>query len=144
MIDCVAVSYRSSFALRNDASELSSMTEWIVGACKAAGISDKTSFALQLCLEEAVANIMEHSRGEARAREIIASIVREASDIVLTVEDDGAQFDSTQVAAPRREHTLADAPVGGLCIPLMRKFASSIEYRRKDGGNQLRLTFAVA
>jgi len=144
MIDCVDASYRSSLALRNDASELPRMTEWIVGASKAAGISDKTSFALQLCLEEAVANIMEHSRGDAGARQIVASIVREASDIVLTVDDDGAAFDPTQLSAADRGHTLDDTPVGGLGIPLMRKFANDIKYRRKDGGNQLRLTFAVA
>jgi anti-sigma regulatory factor (Ser/Thr protein kinase) len=144
MIDCVDAPYRSFLVLRNDADEFARMTQWILRVCNAAGLATKTAFALQLCLEEAVTNIVEHGEGDARATEIVASVERDQADVVLTVEDDGGPFDSTKVAAPQRRQTLEDSPVGGLGIHLMRQFASGVEYRREGGRNHLRLTFSGA
>jgi|SRR5215471_505739 anti-sigma regulatory factor (Ser/Thr protein kinase) len=142
MIDCTDAPNRSVLVLRNDAGESARMTDWILGVCKSAGIATKTAYALQLCLEEAVSNIVEHGRGAAPATEIVASVMREHSGVVLTVEDDGTAFDPTQFAAPRRGETLEELPVGGLGIPLMRRFADSVDYLREGGRNHLRLTFA--
>jgi len=61
------------------------MTEWILGVCKSAGFASKTAYALQLCLEEAVSNIIEHGRSAARATQIIASVTREGDDAILTI-----------------------------------------------------------
>jgi anti-sigma regulatory factor (Ser/Thr protein kinase) len=144
MIDCADAPYRSALVLRNDASELVRMTEWILGVCKAIGLPTRTAFALQLCLDEAVANIIEHGHGDARAREIVAGVARERSDIVLTIEDDGGPFDLTTIPAPQRRKSLEDTPIGGLGIHLIRQFANAIEYRREGGRNRLRLTFAGA
>jgi anti-sigma regulatory factor (Ser/Thr protein kinase) len=120
------------------------MTEWIVSVCKSAGFAAKTAYALQLCLEEAVSNIIEHSPSAARATQIIASVTREGGDAILTIEDDGAAFDPTQVAALQTSDTLEDLPVGGLGIHLMRQFAGSVDYRRESGRNHLRLRIAGA
>jgi anti-sigma regulatory factor (Ser/Thr protein kinase) len=144
MIDCVDATYRSFLVLRNDADEFARMTQWILRVCQAAGLATKTAFAVQLCLEEAVTNIVEHGEGDARATEIVASVARDHADVVLTVEDDGGPFDSTKVAAPQPRRTLDDSPVGGLGIHLMRQFASGVEYRRESGRNHLRLTFSGA
>ena len=51
---------QSDLVLRNDMSELERMTEWILGVCKRAALYDKDAFAVQLCLEEVVKNIMRH------------------------------------------------------------------------------------
>src|SRR5262245_27094077 len=118
MIDCADAPYRSVLVLRNDAGEFARLTDWILSVCKSAGFAAKTAYALQLCLEESVNNIFEHGHGAARATEIVASVAREHTDAVLTVEDDGAPFDPTQVAAPQRSGTLDDLPVGGFGIHL--------------------------
>jgi anti-sigma regulatory factor (Ser/Thr protein kinase) len=144
MIECADAPDRSDLVLGNDASELGRMTQWILGVCKTAALSEKTAFALQLCLEEAVTNIMRHGEGGARATEIVTNVALDDADIVLTVEDDGGPFDPTKFAAPQRAQSLDDASVGGLGICLMRQFARRIEYRRSGGRNQLRLTFSRA
>jgi serine/threonine-protein kinase RsbW len=141
---CAQAPYGSALVMRNDASELARMAEWIEGVCTTARLSRRTSFALQLCLDEATANIIAHGEGSTRAREIVVSIAHEGAEVVLTVDDDGGPFDVTRVAPPDRPHTLEDAPVGGRGIQLIRRFSSSFEYRRKCGRNQLRMTFAEA
>jgi anti-sigma regulatory factor (Ser/Thr protein kinase) len=141
VIACVQAPYRSTLVLRNDSGALARMTEWILGVCQAAALGTKSAFALQLCLEEAVANIIEHGEGAARASEIVVAVVREGDRVILTVEDNGAPFDPTKMAAPLLPRTIEEATAGGLGIHLMRRFASDVEYRREGGRNQLWLTF---
>lgn len=144
MSDSTHACYRSALVMRNDATELTRMTEWIEGVCTAAGLSRRTAFALQLCLDEAASNIIAHGQDSARALEIIVSVAREGANVILTVDDDGGPFDSTAVPPPHCPDTLDDAPVGGFGIQLMRQFSSNIEYERKCGRNQLHLTFVEA
>jgi serine/threonine-protein kinase RsbW len=144
MSDGAHASYRSALVTRNDTSELARIAEWVEKVCTTAGFPHRTSLALQLCVEEAVSNIVTHGQGSARAREIVLSVARKGADVVLTVDDDGEPFDPTAVCPPRPPDTLEDAPVGGFGIHLMRQFSSSIEYRRTCGRNRLHLTFVEA
>jgi serine/threonine-protein kinase RsbW len=135
---------QSDLVLRNDMSELERMTEWILGVCKRAELSEKAAFALQLCLEEVVTNIIRHGEASARATEIVTSVVRDGADIIMTIEDDGGPFDPTKFVARPRARSLEEASVGGLGISLMRHFARHIEYGRSGGRNHLRLTISGA
>jgi serine/threonine-protein kinase RsbW len=131
---------QSDLVLRNDVSELERMTKWILGVCKTANLTEKPAFALQLCLEEVVTNIMRHGEASARATEIVTNIVRHGADIIITIEDDGGPFDPTKFVARPRVRSLEEASVGGLGIGLMRQFARDIEYWRSGTRNHLRLT----
>jgi serine/threonine-protein kinase RsbW len=148
MTECAAAPYRSAMVMRNDSGELGKLTQWIVEACAAAQIPGKTSFAVQLCLDEAVANILQHgsqcAEGGAGATAIAASLERSASDVVLAIEDDGEAFDPTGAAPPVPAPTLELLPLGGRGIHLMRRYSSRMEYSRSNGRNRLRLTFPVA
>jgi serine/threonine-protein kinase RsbW len=99
---------------------------------------------VQLCLDEAVANILQHGgEGSAPAATIAASLERGPSGVVLEIEDDGVAFDPTGVAAPVPAPTLDQLRVGGLGVHFMRQYASRMEYRRSGGRNRLRLSFTV-
>jgi serine/threonine-protein kinase RsbW len=142
MTACARESYRSTMRIRNDSGELDKLTRWIIGACDAARLSKKTAFAVQLCLDEAVANILEHGEGSARASAIAADLERSESEVVLAIEDDGGPFDPSLIAAPQTPQTLEAASSGGRGIHLIRQFSSRMEYIRAGGRNRLRLTFA--
>ncbi len=132
----------STIRIRNDSGDLDKLTRWIIEACDAARLSKKTAFAVQLCLDEAVANILEHGKGSARASAIAAALECSDSNVVLEIEDDGEPFDPAMAAAPQAPHTLEAASPGGRGIHLMRQFSSRMEYARTGGRNRLRLTFA--
>jgi anti-sigma regulatory factor (Ser/Thr protein kinase) len=142
MTICAKEAYRSAMRIRNDSSDLDKLTRWIIEACEAARLSKKTSFAVQLCLDEAVANILEHGKGSARASAIAADLERSDSRVVLDIEDDGGAFDPSQVAPPQPAQAVETASVGGRGIHLIRQFSSRMEYARAGGRNRLRLTFA--
>jgi anti-sigma regulatory factor (Ser/Thr protein kinase) len=142
MTACARESYRSTMRIRNDSGELDKLTRWIIEACDAARLSKETAFAVQLCLDEAVANILEHGQGSARASAIAADLERSESEVVLDIADDGGPFDPSLVAAPQTPQTLEAASLGGRGIHLIRQFSSRMEYVRAGGHNRLRLTFA--
>jgi serine/threonine-protein kinase RsbW len=143
MTACARESYRSTMRIRNDSGELDKLTRWIIEACDAARLSKETAFAVQLCLDEAVANILEHGKGSARASAIAADLARSDSEVVLDIEDDGGPFDPNQVAPPQVPDAVESASVGGRGIHLIRQFSSRMEYARTGGCNKLRLTFAA-
>jgi anti-sigma regulatory factor (Ser/Thr protein kinase) len=151
MTESATAPYKSTMVMRNDPGELGKLTQWIIEACAAAHIPEKTSFAVQLCLDEAVTNILQHAaqhaeqqgEGGARASAISASLERGDAGVWLGIEDDGEAFDPTAVAPRTSARTLELLPVGGLGIHLMRQYSSRMEYSRSGGRNRLRLTFAA-
>jgi len=136
------VGFVEAYKLRAQMAEAASLTKWILGVCAKHSLPDKIAFALQLCLDETVANIIEHSTGKGRgAAEISVSVSQEGAKVIMTVTDDGDEFDATKFASWRARPSLDEAPVGGLGIHLIRKFATSLNYERKEKRNCLHFVF---
>jgi serine/threonine-protein kinase RsbW len=105
-------------------------------------IAADTLFAVQLCLEEAVANIIMHGGGAKDDRlQIAVALERNGGTLVACIEDSGREFDPTQFSPPSVAKSLEEAKVGDLGIYLMRSFASDMHYERRDGRNRLTLRF---
>jgi serine/threonine-protein kinase RsbW len=130
----------SRLVLHNDLAELKRLAVWIEGWARK-GVSSDVSFAVQLCLEEAVANvIMYGSMSDARLK-IVIEVEHNGTTLVARVVDNGQQFDPTQAPPPSMPASLAEAKIGDLGIHLMRSFASGMHYERRDGCNRLTLRF---
>src|SRR5262245_5046462 len=105
------------------------------------GLSADLLFAVQVCLEEAVANIIMYSATTDDRLEIVVEIERGEQTLVARIEDNGSAFDPTQVPRPPVPASLAEAKVGNLGIHLMRSFASGMHYERRDSRNRLTMQF---
>jgi serine/threonine-protein kinase RsbW len=129
--------------LKRELSELDRLTAWVQAIEQRFGLPPAVAFALGLCLEEAVANIIMY--GDARGHGDIAITLEQASgELLARIEDDGWQFDPTTAARRVPPRSLDDAKVGEVGIHLMRTFATDMRYERKSGTNTLTLTFAAA
>jgi anti-sigma regulatory factor (Ser/Thr protein kinase) len=126
--------------LRNDLAELKRLAGWIEDWSQHP-VSPDLSFAVQLCLEEAVANVMMHCAGSDDRVEIAIELERSGGTLVACIEDSGPPFDPTQVPPPPLTPSLEEVNLGELGIHLMRSFASGVHYRRRDGRNRLTLHF---
>ena len=129
--------------LRNDLAELERLAAWIEGWAQH-GVSPDVSFAIQLCLEEAIANVIMYGAARDDRLEIAVELERNGSTLVARIEDTGRQFDPTQVPPPTVATSLEEAKVGDLGIHLLRSFASGMDYERRDGRNRLTLRFVEA
>lgn len=126
--------------LRNDLAELDRLAGWVEGRLQRGDSSDR-SLAIQLCLEEAVANVIMYGGAKADRPEIAIELERDGETVVARIEDDGQQFDPTQIPPPTVAASLEAAEVGGLGIHLMRSFATGMDYDRRNGRNHLTLRF---
>ena len=126
--------------LRSDLSELKRLAEW-VKAWTQQELSADTSFAIQLCLEEAVANIIMHGGARDDHLMIVIELERKGATLIARIEDTGCEFDPTQFPSLSIAKALEDAKVGDYGIHLMRSFASGMHYERLEGRNRLTLRF---
>ena len=79
--------------LRSDLAELKRLAGWIEAQAQQE-LSADTSFAIQLCLEEAVANIIMHGGGAKDDRlQIAIALERNGGTLVARIEDSGREFD---------------------------------------------------
>jgi len=126
--------------LHRDLAELKRLAVWIEGWVMQ-DLSASLSFAVQVCLEEAVANIIMYSTTSSDRLEVVVEVEHKDQTLVVRIEDNGSAFDPTQVPRPPVPASLAEAKVGNLGIHLMRSFASGMQYERRDGRNCLTMRF---
>lgn len=102
---------------------------------------------LRLAAEEAVANVINY--GQATTVTLRAAVapppqscslagqVRQA--LILTIDDDGKPFDSTQGSSTDFSLPPDQRPSGGMGIVLLQTMTDALEYQRIDGHNILTL-----
>jgi anti-sigma regulatory factor (Ser/Thr protein kinase) len=92
---------------------------------------------VQLALEEHLTNIVRYGYGDGREHPIQLRVKLAAGELRLEVEDDARPFNPLAHPAPDLSRPLAERPVGGLGIHMIRKSVDELEYRREDGKNFL-------
>lgn len=109
------------------------------------GLTKSLVSRLDICLHEALANVIAHGgRGASDAEvEVEFGIFREhgRKEVVLTVTDGGIAFDPTRAMPHKRQVSLGDAEPGGLGLHMMREAADRIMYSRQSGRNRLTFVF---
>ncbi len=126
--------------------EIARVALWAEAYAERLALPARTAFALQLCFEEAVSNIVRHGfsgqQDEAGLnRDVRLHLRHTPHDVTMTIEDFAAAFDPLSVPLPAAPASIADAQIGGQGINLMRRFAQDIAYERRDGMNRLTLRF---
>jgi anti-sigma regulatory factor (Ser/Thr protein kinase) len=130
--------------LDNEFQEMKRLGPWIEEVLGRSALGPATSFAVQVCLDEAVANVIRHGKAAAKASRIVVTLKRRDDECILRIDDDGAAFDPT-LAAPRvRPVSWESAEIGGLGVHLMRTFSARMRYERVAEQNRLWLYFPVA
>jgi anti-sigma regulatory factor (Ser/Thr protein kinase) len=61
------------------------------------------------------------------------------AELVLTVRDDGPQFDPLARESPELDNPIDDRDVGGLGIVIVRRLADRCRYARVDGRNVMEI-----
>ncbi len=121
---------------------LVALGEQVERFAEANGLPGSTLFAVQLCLEEAVSNVIRHAVLPAGAR-IGVTLERAAGELVVSITDAGPPFDPLAAAAPAPHESLESAAIGGQGIVLMRRFCHDMRYQHVGGLNRLRLAFPL-
>ena len=119
------------------------MTTWIDDIVAPLGLSPRTAHSLQLCLEEAVTNIVIHAFEPDTVHDVQISLWHDDTGLHAELIDDGRPFDPLSHELPAAAKDLQSAHIGGLGIKLMRSFAERIAYQRCGKFNRLTLSLAI-
>ena len=135
-----------TLVVQAEIAELARVGDWIETLGQRCALRQSVIFAMHLCLEEAVSNIIRHGFAESRdgdreSREVRLAVEERGDAIVLTVEDTGKPFDPFKVPPRAKPTTIENVSEGGWGIPLMTQFARRLAYERSEGINRLTLCF---
>ena len=135
--------------LKSRLEDLTLVWSWVEALARRYSIPSDTEFAIQLCLEEALSNVMRHGyQGQPNQSITIdcapSGVENEGvEELVFTVEDHAPPFDPFAAAPAPAPASIQDLQPGGQGIGLMRKFATRIDYQQLPDGNRLTLAFAI-
>ncbi len=127
----------------SDTSEMRRLARWVRDISHRLALPDDITFRLDLCLEEAVHNIISYGYSDQGPHQIDVKITYDADSLALEVEDDGIAFDPLSVPVLVRPSTLAEAKIGGWGVHLIRQFSDRCYYERRGEKNRLKLLFRL-
>jgi len=116
-----------------------SICDCVVEAAEAAGLDTTDVFHVQLAVDEACTNVVEHAYGGEEQGDIhfCCEIDPIREWFVVRIRDNGKPFDPDSIPEPNLTHDLADLQVGGLGMYFMRKIMDRVEFRFQDGWNEV-------
>lgn len=130
---------------RAESGGLRQVTAWLRQIGHDFGVPAEPLHRIDVCLHEALANILEYGGINALSNPVELSVdVRHESargEAIITVIDAGHAFDPLAAPTKPPPRTLADAEPGGLGLLMLRQFSDQLSYCYCGERNQL--TFAV-
>ncbi len=107
---------------------LAQISAFITDAAERAGLDERATWQVQLAVDEAATNIIQHAYDPDVPGDMIVSWQCEASRFVVTLRDYGRQFDPEDVPAPDLESPLEERQVGGLGIYLITRLMDEVRF----------------
>ncbi|MCX7682250.1 MAG: ATP-binding protein [Anaerolineae bacterium] len=119
-------------------SSLRDISDFVTQAAREAGLDERAIGAVQLAVDEACSNIIEHAYGGEGRGEIECTCHISAEGLTVVLRDKGRPFDPTQVPEPDPHPDLKRCAVGGLGLHFMRKMMDEVRFEfTPDMGNIL-------
>lgn len=129
-------------SLANQIGEIRRVNAALADLLEEEGVPERTIHHVRLVVEELVSNIVRHGFDDQDAHRIDVDVRTEPRRVVVTVEDDGREFDPNAAPEPRIVDTLQRR--GGLGIHLVKKLTSDLNYSRTRDRNRVRATIDFA
>lgn len=109
---------------------------FVEDACQQAQVDADLVFDLQLAVEEACTNVIEHAyQGAGGALRI--NFETRNGDVVITLHDQGKAFDPATIGPPDTGLPLQKRPAGGLGLHLMYQLMDDVRFSFVPDGNTL-------
>ena len=117
---------------------LAAVGEFVTHAAEAAGLNARAVYAVQLAVDEACANIIEHAYGGEGRGDIECTCIVNKNGLTVILRDYGRPFDPTSVPEPDLCASLEDRKVRGLGLYFIRQLMDQVRFEfTADSGNVL-------
>lgn len=128
----------AKFPARHD--HLKVISSFVMDAIKDSPFDDRQRYAIDLALDEACSNVIDHAYGGEDRGEITILLDLNENGLKITIQDDGEPFDPACVAEPDLTSPLETRCERGLGLFLIRELMDEAVYDFScPGVNQLTL-----
>jgi anti-sigma regulatory factor (Ser/Thr protein kinase) len=97
-------------------------------AAQATGLDERALYQIELAVDEACANIVQHAYQGTKQGDMEISCYQETHRFVIRIRDWGRSFDPEAVPDPDVEAPLEDRNLGGLGLFLIRQFMDDVQF----------------
>jgi serine/threonine-protein kinase RsbW len=98
-------------------------------AASASGLKPEEVFSVQLAVDEAFSNIIEHAYGGECDKEIRCICRSTNQDLTFQLRDTGKFFDPTSAPEPDLDANLEERQPGGLGLYFMRRLMDEVQFK---------------
>jgi serine/threonine-protein kinase RsbW len=98
-----------------------------------AGLEESDIGKLELAVDEACANVIEHAYGHDLTKEVIVRATFDDETLRIDVEDTGKGFDPKSVPSEELERLVQERKSGGLGMRLMKSLMDEVHYEIAPG-----------
>src|SRR5262245_33122395 len=125
-------------------SEIAQLPGWIERLASRYAIPDNVQFAINLCLEEVLSNIILHGSGEQPDRTIDVHFSANGDGkFRVLVDDEAPHFNPLVQQQLPALNPNEEMRVGGQGLRLLRQLADELEYEPTPAGNRLKMGFSA-
>ncbi len=112
---------------------LALIREFVSSAAKQAGFDEKEVGRLELAVDEACANVIEHAYGHDANKEVIVRARLDEHEFSIDIEDTGKGFDPADINQEELEQLISKRRTGGLGMRLMKTLMDEVRYEIEPG-----------
>jgi serine/threonine-protein kinase RsbW len=140
MTDMTSLERTLTLTVPSATEHLALIREFVANVGSQAGLGDDDVAKLELAVDEACANVIEHAHGHDSNKEVTVRATFDAATLRIEVVDEGEGFDPTVVPSTPVEQMVHDRRTGGLGLRVMKSLMDEVSYEIVPGErNRLRL-----
>jgi serine/threonine-protein kinase RsbW len=117
-----------TITLTADLDALAKISAFITEAAEYCGLDERATWQVQLAVDEAATNVIQHAYDEENPGDITLGWSCEANRFVVTLRDRGRQFDPESVPPPDISSPLEERQVGGLGLYLITRLMDEARF----------------
>ncbi len=118
---------------------LAQLSDTLEAALLRHGVAWEQVYRVRLIVEELACNTLEHVHLSSEQPPVEVTLQVESDALVLEFHDSGPAFDLRTAPVPDLDADIAQRPIGGLGLHLVRQLADHIHYRHDAGRNVVRI-----
>jgi serine/threonine-protein kinase RsbW len=112
---------------------LAMIREFVVKVAEQSGLSESDRSHLELAVDEACSNVIEHAYGHDVKKEVTIRATFDDDELRVSVIDSGAGFDPTTVPQKELGELVRQRRTGGLGMRLIKSLMDEVRYEIEPG-----------
>ena len=128
-----AIERKFTLHVPSSTENLALIREFVTNVGVQAGLDESEIGKLELAVDEACANVIEHAYGHDITREVIVRATFDDESLRIDVEDTGRGFDPNAIQSQELERLVRERKSGGLGMRLMKSLMDEVHYEIAPG-----------